>query len=717
MTDAEQAVSRGGEVTVHKTCCGICNAYSHCGIDAYVQDGRIIKAEGSVDNPHSQGKLCPRGAGIRQYVYNPERILRPLKRVGEKGEGKFEPISWEEAYGIIGEKLKGYRADFGPESVAFVAGFSKWFRPPLQRLASSFGSPNYITEGSCCQEAHKLAWWLVFGGIASPDIVNAQVVMIWSRNPFYSNMDNNRSFYEQLEKGKPFIVVDPRKTSFTQKAAIHLQLKPGTDGALALGMTNVIIQEKLYDKEFVEHYVHGFEEFARLAAEYSPERVEQITGVPQELFIRAARLYAGAKPAALLTSASPVVHHVNGVQNYRAVISLVALTGNYDIEGGNRVIPSGYLMVTGFTPSNEKKYLGHFTFDAPAIGHREFPVWADFIPEQAQGMLLPKYIHEEKPYPIKAVVGFGMNHMMWPDSSYMLSALKKLDFFVSVDLFMTETCRYADLVLPACTSLERSDVKIFADGYVQCFPPAIEPLGESRQDIQIIFDLAKALDLDDPHLRMSYEEYMNFILEPTGLTVAEIQANGGIMRPHHTLPPYRERKYRDHGFPTPTGKVELASTVVERYAAEYGYDVVPQYRSFDEIYPQYADREAWPLMINTGARRPQYMHTRTYRMRWIRDLEPNDLLDIHPEDAEKLDLQSGDRVRITTPSGSIEATANVTATVFPGVVHMYHGNEKANTSYLMGHDYLDPISGYPGYKNFPCRVEKLQKGGEDCGTN
>lgn len=693
-------------VEVKKTCCGICNQYSHCGIDAYIANGQIVRIEGSTDNPHSRGKLCPRGAGIRQYVYNSDRILHPLKRVGAKGEGKFEPITWEEAYHTIAEKLKEYRSDFGPESVAFMAGFSKWYRPPLQRLASSFGSPNYLTEGSTCQEAHKMAWWLVFGGIAGADVANAEVVLVWSRNPFYSTLDSNEVFYQQFEAKKKFIVVDPRKTSFSQKAYIHLQLKPGTDGALALGMARVIIKEGLYDKNFVEQYVSGFEEFSALCEEYTPQRVKELTGVPEHLMIEAARLYACSKPSAMVTSASPVVHHVNGVQNYRAVISLVALTGNYDIIGGNRVIPSGYLLVTGFTPSNAAKYIGNFHFKTPAIGHKRFPIWAEFEPSQGQAMALPDFILGKGDYPIKAVLGFGMNHMMWPDSSYMLSALKKLDFFVSVDLFMTETCRYADIVLPACTSLERSDVKIFADGYVQCFPPAIEPLGESRHDIQIIFDIAKALNLDDPHLRMSYEEYMDFILEPTGLTVAEIQANGGIMRPHHTLPPYRERKYRDHGFPTPTGKVELASTVVEKYAEEYGYDVLPQYRSFDEIYPQYADRETWPLMINTGSRRPQYMHTRTYRMKWIRDLEPNDLLDIHPRDAEKLGIQSGNRVRITTPSGSIGATANVTATVFPGVVHMYHGNEKANTSYLMDHDFLDPLSGYPGYKNFPCRVEK-----------
>lgn len=693
-------------IEIKKTCCGICNQYSHCGIDAYVKDGRIVKVEGSSDNPHSNGHLCPRGAGIRQYVYNKERILTPLRRTGEKGKGEFEPISWEEAYAVIGEKLNGYKKEFGPESVAFFAGFSKWFRPVLERLAGSFGSPNYMTEGSCCQEAHKLAWWLVFGEIAFPDVAGAETVLVWSRNPFFSTMDNNRYLYDEMEKGKTFIVVDPRKTSFSQKAALHLQPKPGTDGALALGMANVIIQEELYDHDFVRDYVKGFEEFAALAAQYTPERTEALTTVPKELMIRAARMYANAKPAALFTSASPVVHHVNGVQNQRAVISLAALTGNYDITGGNRVVPSGYLMVTGFTPSNSEQYIGKFHFDKPAIGHPEFPVWADFVPEQAQAMMLPKAIHEGTPYPVKAVLGVGMNHMMWPDSSYMLSALKKLDFFVAVELFMTETTRYADIVLPACTSLERSDVKIFSDGYVQCFPPAIAPLGESRHDIQILFEIAAALGLEDPHLRMSYEEYMDYIIQPTGLTVQEIQSHGGIVKTRNTLPPYQEKKYREKGFPTPSGKAELVSSVIERYEASHHLNPLPDYQSYQELFPQYCG-EQWPLLMDTGSRRPQYVHSRTYRMRWIAELEDNDILDMHPQDAAQYGIADYDRVKITTPTGSIEATAHLTATVHPGVVHMYHGNEKANVSWLMAHDYLDPISGYPGYKSFPCRVEKV----------
>lgn len=693
-------------VEIKKTCCGICNQYSHCGVDAYVKDGKVIHIEGSADNPRTHGRLCPRGAALRQYVYNKDRILYPMKRIGEKGEGKFERISWDEAYATIAEKLNGYKAEFGAQSVSFFAGYSKWFRPPLQRLACSFGSPNYLTEGSTCQEAHKMAWWLVFGDMAGADSANADVVMIWSRNPFFSNLDNNRMYYDLFEQGKKFIVIDPRKTSFSQKAWLHLQPRPGTDGALALAMANVIIREGLYDKDFVRRFVLGFDEFSAMVQDYPPQRAEALTGVPADKIILAARTYASAKPAALLTSASPVLHHVNGVQNYRAVVSLVALTGNYDITGGNRVLPAGYLHVSGFTPCNEAAYSGSFHFDVPAIGHKEFPVWKEFIPDQGQAMLLPKYILEGKPYPIKAVFGMGLNHMMWPDSNYMLKALRKLDFFVDVDLFTSESTRYADILLPACTSLERSDVKIFSDGYVQCFPPAIKPLGESRHDIQIIFELAKALGLNDPHLTMSYEDYMNYIIEPTGLTVKEIQENGGIMKTKHTLPPYEERKYVKNGFSTPSRKAELLSERLKPYDGVPGLDALPVYRSFDELYPDFAD-DQYPLLMNTGSRKPQYMHSRTYRMPWLAGLEKTDLLDMHPSDGEKYGIACGDRIRISTPYGSILATANLTSTVLPGVVHMYHGNEKANTSLLMSHEFLDPVSGYPGYKSFPCRVDKV----------
>lgn len=691
-------------IEIKKTYCSICNQTTHCGIDAYVKDGRIIKVEGSEDNPHSHGHLCPRGAASRQYLYAQDRILYPMRRVGPKGSGEFQRISWEEAYQAIAESLNRVKTQYGAHQVAFMTGYCKWYRPTLLRLANRFGSPNYLTEGSACQEAHVMAWQLVFGAIAGPDVKHASLVMVWSRNPFYSNLDNNRGYFEALERGTPFIVVDPRKTTLAQRAAIHLQLRPGTDGALALGMANVILTEGLYDKSFVENQVVGFDEFSKLASAYTPQRVQALTGVDADLMVRAARMYARAKPAALLTSAAPVVQNVNGIQNYRAVISLVALTGNYDITGGNRVLPPTYLRVPGQTPCNEMAYIGPKCDDVPAIGHSEFPVWAELVHEQGQSMVLPRYILEGKPYPIRAALAMGVNHMMWPDSRRMLEALGKLEFLAASDLFWTETCKMADIVLPAQSSFERQDVKIFPDNLVQCFPPAVQPLGEAKNDIVMLMELSRYLGVNDELFDCTYEQFMDYIIAPSGLTVRELQAAGGML-PSRVVRPYEEKKYLHSGFPTPSGKVELSSSLL----AKHGLEPLPVYHAPEELHPELAD-PAFPLLLCTGARRPQFLHSRTYRMAWIRNLEPINFLSIHPSTADALGISDGDPVWVRTQRGAVRATAEVTATVLPDVVHMVHGNPEADVCTLMEGDYLDPISGFPGYKRFPCRVERIEEG-------
>jgi anaerobic selenocysteine-containing dehydrogenase len=204
---------------------------------------------------------------------------------------------------------------------------------------------------------------------------------------------------------------------------------------------------------------------------------------------------------------------------------------------------------------------------------------------------------------------------------------------------------------------------------------------------------------------MTNDEYMNYIIEPTGRTIEEIRSNGGLMETKYLSGSYEEKKYLKSGFNTPSGKVELLSTLIEKYADEYGYDVLPIYKPFSEIRKGYEDSH-YPLIMNSGSRKPQYMHSRTFRMRWIRELEPIDLLDISREDAAELDLKNNDKVIISTPKGSIEATIRVNMAVQKGVVHMYHGNVNADVNQLMDHNYLDPISGYPGFKNFPCRIDK-----------
>ncbi len=692
-------------IEIKKSYCDICNQSSHCTIDAYIKDGKIIKMEGAQDSPHTFGMLCPQGAANRQYIYSDERLLYPMKNVGKKGEGKFERITWEEAYSTIAEKLGKCKEEHGAESVAFMTGFEKWFRPTLSRFAAKFGSSNYFTEGSTCQEAHVMTWKLLTGECPGADFRNTNLLMVWSRNPMYSNFSYNRPLFDAIENGLEVITVDSRVTPLAQRSKIHLMPRPGTDGALALGMANVIISENLYDKEFIEKYAYGFEEFAELAKEYTPEKVKELTGVDGDLMVKAARMYAKAKPAAMQMSASPIVHHVNGVQNYRSVASLVALCGYYDIKGGNTTNPFTYLHVGSYIPSNEDEYKSPRVKEPLSIGYDRFPIWKELIVDQGQAMALPDAMLNGDPYPIKAAYFAGVNHMMWPDTDYVLKAFQSLDFMVAVDLFMTETCKSADIVLPALSSFEREDVKIFSDSYLQCLDPVIEPMGECRNDIEIMHELVKRLKIDDPLLNMSYAEYMDYMIAPTGITVADIKKNGGMLKCTTNFGSYKERKYETEGFNTRTGKVEFKSKLIEEYAEEYNLDPLPVYRTLEELYPN-IDREKYPLLMNSGSRKPQFMHSRTYKMKWIRDLEPIDAVDINPEDAKKYGFTQGEKVSISTDKGSIDATINITVTVLPGVVHMYHGNVNADVDKLMDKDYLDPLSGFPGFKSFACRIDK-----------
>ena len=394
------------ETKIVKTTCSTCGPC--CEVDAYVKDGKLVCVEGARNTPMQSGGLCAKGVAAVQYVYNKERILYPMKRAGRKGEGRFERISWDEAYDMIADNLLRVRSEYGAKSAVFYAGYAKWYRPALLRLANAYGSPNFCTESSTCFQAAALAWRSLYGNmICRPDLKNTKTLILWSSNLYHSNTPMSRMFQDLKKRGVKVIDVDPRHTVTAHDADIHLQLIPGTDGALALSMAQVIIEEKLYDREFVEKYVYGFEEYQEYVQEFPPEKAEKITGVPAELIRLAARTYAENGPAGIMFSASPVVHHINGVQNYRAVFSLIALTGNYDIEGGNRTQPGP------FSPANEFGRVRRFDGER-AIGQKEFPAWFDLPCDEAQCIRLADYILDEKPYPIKAVFAMGLNHRMWP---------------------------------------------------------------------------------------------------------------------------------------------------------------------------------------------------------------------------------------------------------------------------------------------------------------
>lgn len=248
-------------ISIKKSICTICDPMTQCGLNLYVKDGKIIKVEGSKEHPKNEGTLCAKGTATRQYVYHADRIKTPLKRVGPKGSGEFAAISWDEALYIIASKLNDYKAQFGPESVVFYCGYTKWLRPFLHRLAHSFGSPNYLTESSTCAMAMIMAQRLTYGLPTGPDIKNTKCLMVWSANPFHSNTPAARRILAAKERGMKIITVDPRYSPMAAQADIHLQLKPGTGGALALSIANVIVNEKLYDEYFVNNYTYGFEEY------------------------------------------------------------------------------------------------------------------------------------------------------------------------------------------------------------------------------------------------------------------------------------------------------------------------------------------------------------------------------------------------------------------------------------------------------------------------
>lgn len=694
-------------IEIRKSICTICTM--HCGIDAYVQENRLIKVEGTREFPSNAGTLCVKGTSNRQYVYNQERIRTPLVRKGEKGSGEYAPVSWGEALDRIVASLTEIKQKTGPESVVFFCGYPKWLRPFLKRMAHNFGSPNYCTESSTCFLATALANQLTYGyGGAGFDFNGTKCIINWSTNPFYSTTPLLPRFFNALDNGARLIDVGPLITPLSKYADIHLRLRPGTSGALALGIANVIITEELYDRDFVENWTFGFDKFRAYVAGFTPEITEKITGVSADKIIAAARLYATSKPASMVNSASTTVHHTNGVQNHRAITALIGLTGNFDRKGGNHVVGASYYHTPTGLKNRDKEFEQPRPWEdmAQRIGQDQHPVWCKLITE-AQATVLPFQIRSKKPYPVKAVLGFGLNYRMWPGSDFMKKSLEDLDFLVVVDLFMTDTARIADVILPACSSFERNQLIINPARYAMWNRPVIPPVGESRSDVDIIVELSKRLNPQDTLMAQGYEACLDWMFEPSNIKMAQIKEHeGGSFLSDRTETPYE--KYKESGFPTPSGKMEFTSTVLE----EAGLDPLPVYvepaRSPVKS-PEVA--KDYPLILTTGARLPMYIHSRTYRVPWIRRLHPDPTIDINPKDASTRKILPDEWVMLVTPKASIRVRANVTEVVPPGVASMYHGFPDADVNLLIDPDYRDPISGFAGFKSLLCDVKKVQERG------
>ncbi|HCY87002.1 MAG TPA: dimethylsulfide dehydrogenase [Desulfobacteraceae bacterium] len=736
-----------------------------CGVQAHIRDGKLVKIEGDPDHPWNRGRLCARALAMTQYIDHDDRLKMPLKRVGKRGEDKFEEISWEEAYDLIEKKMKGIRDEFGPESMIFSMGTGRDIGPWICMLAYAFGSPNvmFALSGNACYSPRISALdtvqgdYCVFdagqwldGGYDNPEYQVPKCMIIWGYNISATCPDNLFGHWitDLMKKGTKIIAIDPRLTFFTSRAKHWLPIRPGTDAALAMGFLNIIIAEQLYDKSFVadftdaprlirndtgkllrasdvveggsdtdfvvfdrqsdqpviwstdnqayeledcspviDHEVQvtlrtgksiscrpAWQVFTARCADYTPDKVAQITGIEADLVVKAARLYGKSRPASIhwgvpidmTPEVSPLCH---------AISALWAITGNLDVPGGNVFTRAAFNAVAYALPGAEGVIkLKNEQDDIPRIGRDEYGPFNQFI-WRCQTDKVIDQIFSDTPYPVKGLwmqtcnplTGIGLDPKRWE------KALEKLDFIVGVDLFMTASLRYADVILPAASFLEKDGVRSWWVP-LQTINKAVK-VGGCKPDVEINFELARRFDPD-----FSWEKIHDLfddILKPSGMSFDTLSKKGWALPPEgHPSRPYHRHKRGllrsdgKPGFSTPSGKYELYATLRE----DWGLDPMPYHKEPPFTPVSRPDLfEKYPLILSTGRRSPAFFHAEHRNIPWLRTLDPDPVVEIHPKTAEQYNVSNGEWVTLENWMGQARFKAKVTKIVPPWMVMATHG--------------------------------------------
>ncbi len=678
------------EKEICRSTCGICSR--RCVVDLCIENGEIVSVSPvREDGFENCSNMCVKGALGGAYRNRADRLRTPLRRVGEKGEGRFEAISWEEALSEIAEKLLALRAENGADSVAFFSGYTKWYRPMLRRLATLFGSSNYATESSSCHRAAIIGNICDTGMQSSPDYANAGILLVTARGRF------TPAAKAAAKKGMKIVAVDPYLSSDIEKYADeHLRLRPGTDVALAYGLARELIIMGRADEEYIEKYVHGYEQYKERAMLFGPEKVEKICGISSEQLKKTAKLIADNLPMSLQEGFTGLIHHRSGVSAIRAWSALCAICGCYGRKGGN--MPKGVLRSNGHIKTPYRNFELAHPLELPTdkrIGAEKFPLFNALL-DESQAMEFPAAVERGE---LKAIFALGMNARMFPDSDGMFETLRKIPFFVDCDIWLSDSAKYADIVLPVSVSYERSQLtEVCMDSKLLWVDAALESAGESKSDEEIIIALAKALGIKDELFEGGADACRSFLLEGTGISLEQLRREKKPLEIPHFAPP---RPLED-GFPTPSGKYELWS---ETIAAHSGLDPLPAF--VDPL--EGSDTGSFPLILQAGVRTDRYahaFHSRTHTVEAIRALRPLAAVDMHPEDAAALGLEKGDEVKLETAFGSINVAVDIDSRLLKGCVNMYHGYSEADVNSLIPGDWLDSYSGFPGYKAIACRVIK-----------
>jgi len=648
------------EVKKIRTVCRSC--HGACGVIAHVKDGKVVKVGGDPDSPISHGTMCAKGLAITQLAYHPDRILHPMKKVGEKLSGEWERITWDEALDTIANKFQSVVDEYGPEHIVVGQGTGRDYESHLYRFANQLGTPNVLTAGHFCYVSRVSSSLITCGNLPIVDyyLNEPKCIVIWATNPMWTNPDEyiGENFMRALKNGVKLINVDPRKSFYAGRADLWLQIRPGTDGALAFGFHHVIIEENLYEKDFVENYIHGWDAFKeRVMKDYPLEKVQEITWIDKELIREAARMYATTKPAAIQWGV-PTEETNNCTDFTRTAIGLMGITGNLDAPGGNALFvnpPTRTVAEFGRHKDLSKEVL------AKRLGGEQFKLGARvaFInPKKAWDSIV-----YGEPYQLKAGLLCGTNPVVTrANAKEAYVALKKLEFFVIIDHFMTPTAELADIFLPAGTWLEQNHV---ADnwkrhGYAFARQKCCE-IGEAWQDHKIFQELGKRMGQE---WWPTVEDGLDYLLEPSGLTFEQFKEKGYL----HGEMVYH--KYRERGFSTPTRKLELWSTILEKW----GRDPLPKYVEVPESpYSTPEVAKKYPYIFNSGLRTPTYFHSAGRMIPLLREIRPDPIVEVHPETAKKHGIEDGQWIYIESPRGRIKQRAKLYDGIDPRVVTSEHG--------------------------------------------
>jgi anaerobic selenocysteine-containing dehydrogenase len=681
----------GNDMKIVKSICTMC--LKCCGVDAQVKNGKLVKVSGMREHPFNN--LCVKAQAIADWLYSKERITHPLR----KTHGGWEQISWDEAFDIIAAKLSYIKENYGAKALVVHLGnpfIGNHVPMVAKRFCSIYGTPNYTSGASYCFAAKAIGHGLSLSSrmlSLFPNFVNTRCVVVWGINPQQSDINEAMDILLAKRRGAKLIVIDPRRIPLAREADIYVEIRPGTDGALALGLLNVIVDEELYDREFVEKWTVGFDQLREHIKGYKPEVIERRTWIPAEKIRQLARLYACSRPATITQGVS-LDHCTTGVQTSRAISILIAITGNLDIPGGNTYnspLRQASLRIKGKVSIDE------------AIGI-QYPIYGKFTSETT-AMPVPDAIITEKPYPIKALIVQGSNPVLtWPNTNKVIQAFKRLDLLVVSDLFMTKTAKLADIFLPAASFLEE---EMFKDYTMNGLPlialgnKAVELPGDCLEDWKIWAELGKRMGYASYFPWQSADELFDTLLKPTSIRLDQLKENpGGVV--FHQL---GQRDYLKKGLATPSGKVEIFSQVM----ADYGYDPLPKFTEpLESLIIQPALADEYPFILISGPRISAYTHSRFHNINRLRRLVSEPLVEINSDAAKEIGIGDGDTVVIESPRGNIKLRSKLTEDIHPKVVSLQHGWDEANANILTDDEDRDPVSAYPGFKSVICRISKAE---------